>query len=63
MSPRHPERRHLRLLPEGQQPQAARQRHRDAEEDEEDGESRTRVYFTIEKFFGALYLATVFPCQ
>ena len=37
MLPGHPERRHLGLLSEGQQPQAAGQGHGDAEEDEEDG--------------------------
>ena len=45
MLPGHPERRHLGLLPEGQQPQAAGQGHRDAEEDEEDGKpAKTSLY-------------------
>ena len=42
--PGHPERRHLRLLPEGEQPQAAGQRHGDAEEDEEDGEPEEDIW-------------------
>ena len=42
--PGHPERRHLRLLPEGEQPQAAGQGHGDAEEDEEDGKPSMRLF-------------------